>query len=661
MAHWVPFTLWWNDHLPVDISFVFEGERPAGKHGFLTVQGDHFAFEDGAPGRFWGTNFNSGANFPSRADSEMVARRLAKFGLNLVRLHQMDAEWSTPNLFEVNRAVPKNSTRSLDPGSLDRLDYMIFCLKQQGIYIYLDLLTYRQFREGDGAAAYEQLPQAAKPYLYFDPHLIELQKEFNQQLWTHTNPYTGLAYKDDPCIVLTELVNEADFFTHKVTLEPYRSRFEALYRQWAAAAGVTLGPGPVDFTRPDPPMSRFFVEVMANYNREMASHLRGLGVKIPITGTNWTTTLGAAAAQQEMDFCDSHVYWNYPWSEPPGTVTSRPMVAELTNDYPFLAMMRLEGKPFFVSEWDHAYPAVYRAESVLPLAAVACLQNWGGAAIHTYRYGTWTPENRLAGASSAINGVVYRNFFDAFNDPAKFGLFYHAALIMRRGDVQPARGKAALVVEDRDDWRLKETADLPGLAGLPEIQQVGMVLPGQAVQSQQTLPAAQPHVTGADSEIVSDTSQLRRSWHDRLGLIDTPRSKAVYGFFSGKTVEMNGLIISVENDFGVVALSSLTDDPIERSPSILLTAIGRCENSHALYTPDRSRLLKAGDAPMLIEVVEATVKLRTDRPHMQVMVISEHGELARKLPTTYQDGVLSFEIGRQPEWVPSSMVYLLRG
>ena len=94
----VSFTLPWDD-VPIDLSYIFADEKPAGKHGFLTVKDGKFAFEDGTPARFWGTNFNSGANFPSHEYSEIVAKRLAKTGLNIVRFHQLDGDWSTPNLF----------------------------------------------------------------------------------------------------------------------------------------------------------------------------------------------------------------------------------------------------------------------------------------------------------------------------------------------------------------------------------------------------------------------------------------------------------------------------------------------------------------------------------------------------------------------------------
>jgi hypothetical protein len=53
------------DDMPIDISHIFENEKPAGKHGFMTVQGNKFVFENGTEMKFWGTNFNSGANFPS--------------------------------------------------------------------------------------------------------------------------------------------------------------------------------------------------------------------------------------------------------------------------------------------------------------------------------------------------------------------------------------------------------------------------------------------------------------------------------------------------------------------------------------------------------------------------------------------------------------------
>jgi hypothetical protein len=86
----IPYTLPWDD-MPIDLSFIYAKEKPAGIHGFLRVEGDRFVFEDGTEGKFWGTNFNSAQNFPAHDHSVKVAKRLAKIGVNIVRFHQLDA------------------------------------------------------------------------------------------------------------------------------------------------------------------------------------------------------------------------------------------------------------------------------------------------------------------------------------------------------------------------------------------------------------------------------------------------------------------------------------------------------------------------------------------------------------------------------------------
>lgn len=659
---WRPFTLSWDDNLPLDLSFVFDAEKPAGKHGFLGVKGERMVFEDGTEARFWGTCFNSGANFPSHDYSEMVARRLAKFGVNMMRTHQMDSEWATPNIFQFNRNKPKDNTRSLDAESLERLDYLIYCLKQEGIYIYLDLLTYRQFRPGDGVDAVDSLGQAAKPYMYFDPRLIELQKEFNRDLWCHTNPYTKLAYKDDPAIALSELVNEADFFAQPPVLEPYRSRLEQRYRAWAAENGVTLPAGKIDFTARTAPMGRFFVEVQTAYYREMIAHLRDIGVRVPIAGTNWPITLGVLASQRAGDFTDGHAYWNFPtWEHPDGCKT-RPMVGAADNIFHQLSFERVLDKPYFVSEWDHSWPDEWRAESPLLYAAMAAFQGWTGVTIHTYRYATRAPVDSIGGGASTINGIPYRNHFDTFNDPAKFGLFYQAALIHRRGDVSPARESVAVTVpESTEGWELLPPAKVPALATISERHRVGVVVPGAPVEADHRLPFDQAAIDEAAGEVKSDTGELYRNWQKRYGTIDTPRTKVAYGFLGevGK-VALDGLELEVTTDFATVALSSLTDEATSKSDTLLLTAVGRCQNTGEEFDETRTRQLSFGHGPILIEPIQAKVRLRTERPNLKVWVISDKAEVVTRLPATYEDGVLSFEIGPQPYYNPSTMYYFIR-
>jgi len=81
-----------------------------------------------------------------------------------------------------------------------------------------------------------------------------------------------------------------------------------------------------------------------------------------------------------------------------------------------------------------------------------------------------------------------------------------------------------------------------------------------------------------------------------------PRTKAVYGFVgaAGK-IALKGFELEVSTDFATVCLSSLTDDPIEQSESLLLSAIGRCDNTDVRYSEDGLRQLSFGCPPVLIE------------------------------------------------------------
>jgi hypothetical protein len=657
----IPFTLPWDD-APVDLSFLFEKEKPAGKHGFLQVRAGRMAFEDGATGRFWGTNFNSAANFPPHSHSEKVARRLAKFGVNLVRFHQMDGDWSTPNIFQFSKGPRLADTRHLDPVSMDRLDYLIHCLKREGIYIYMDLLTYRRFRSGDGVAAADQLWDAARPYSNFDPRLIELQKEFNEQLWTHVNPFTGLAYKDDPAIVMTELANENELLSlgmNRNLVEPYRSQLESRYLAWAKPRGIPSPATPVDFAGSDASVITFLSELQRAYYQEMYRHLRQLGVRIPITGTNWCQGgMSSLETQLVTDFTDSHVYW-YSWgcwTPTEKRFLNRSMLGERDPILAALSGYRVLDKPFFASEWDDPWPNEWRAESPLQLAAVACLQGWAGTAIHTYRYDCREHVNQIAApiTSDALSGVPYRGgVFDTFNDPAKFGLFYHAALMMRRGDVREPDIGTEIVLTGllHDDTTgalegLIHPAHVPALLGASEVCKVGMRLPGSAACGARQAPMNEPIVPKDATEIRSETGELYRNLAKRYGIIDTPRTKVAYGFLGALgAVAMKGLTVKVDTDFAVIALSSLCDEDTAHSNNLLLTAVGRADNTGAEYNSDHTLQLKLGHGPIQIEVIEATLELETDIPGLKVWSISEAGFQVGPVPATYGAGKIRFTIG----------------
>ena len=66
--------------------------------------------------------------------------------------------------------------------------------------------------------------------------------------------------------------------------------------------------------------------------------------------------------------------------------------------------------------------------------------------------------------------------------------------------------------------------------------------------------------------------------------------------------------------------------------------------------------MKEGRAPILIDVIEAEIKLKTDKENMLIWSVDSDGYLTGIIPSEYKDGCLQFTIGNEFE----SMYYLIQ-
>ncbi len=202
-------------------------DPPAGKHGFVRVENGHFATDAGRI-RFWATNLCFEACFPEKEEAERLAKRLASLGINCVRMHHMD-----------NRHIWGKSPNKLtiDPAMLDKLDYLIFQLKQHGIYTNINLHVSREFGPAEGFPRVEGLPNYDKGLDNFEPQMIEYQRAYARDLLTHVNPYTGTAYVNEPAVAMVEINNENAAFDEyrKGALDDLPEPYAALFRKlWNA-------------------------------------------------------------------------------------------------------------------------------------------------------------------------------------------------------------------------------------------------------------------------------------------------------------------------------------------------------------------------------------------------------------------------------------------
>src|SRR5262245_1264311 len=95
---WFSFSIPGFDAAPTPIDLSFLNTKPAGKDGFLRVQDGVIRDGAGQRVRLFGFNFSGEASFPPKTDAPKIAARLAKLGVNIVRLHHMDYTWGPGSL-----------------------------------------------------------------------------------------------------------------------------------------------------------------------------------------------------------------------------------------------------------------------------------------------------------------------------------------------------------------------------------------------------------------------------------------------------------------------------------------------------------------------------------------------------------------------------------
>lgn len=405
---WYPFVL--AEHLnpdsPANMGKLVL-DPPAGKHGFCKVKNGHFYFEDGTRAKFWGTNLCFNACFPTKEQAELIADRLAFFGFNAVRFTHMDFYFEPKGIFEDTcpncKDTQMKKTTKLSERQLAKLDYFIYQLKLKGIYVDVNLLVRRHFTLADGVIDADKLDGGAKPVSLFDPKLIELQKQYARDLFTHYNPYTKLRYCDDPTIALVEITNENSL------LAANRKTIPLFYRQELdAMKQLRLG---------NNTLIESYSEIQKNYFEEMIGFLKKeLNIRIPVTGIGGIQSKQDITTQESSDYIDKHAYWDHPkfpnklWDKYDFTLqNSSPLedknqgiIAKITDSQP-------SSKAYTISEWDHCYPNQYTYETPVFLAATAANKNWDGLFHFAFSHG-WDIRPRMDFIS---------NFFDSIANSQK--------------------------------------------------------------------------------------------------------------------------------------------------------------------------------------------------------------------------------------------------
>ena len=636
-ADWKPFAFDKEVEPGSALDFSFLLDAPAGKYGHVTASGENFSFER-APERtirFLGTNFCWGTVAPERSVAEQVARRLAAYGYNAVRFHHFDSM-----LFGGADGT------EMQPQMLDRMDYFIYCLKQQGIYVTLDLHTTRKLT----AAQLKSVPEGATGYgtlklllALRHPETYGNFRKLVRNFLNHRNPYTGLAWKEEPAIATINLINEGNlaYWINVSNSRTGRELYRKRYREFCAGQKLE---GVEEFVR----KRRFEIAMERELFADLKKLVRDeLKCRILLCNMNMHVAPHLAEIRQDYDYVDVHSYFNPPHGPLPHRfITASSITMPDALPPTAVSRARLAGKPLTCTEYNWAFPDLFRAHSGVLMGAYCALQNINGI---------WRFDYACPTADLTRDAMLHT--FETNSDPMALFSDRIAALMLLRGDVAAAPG----VVKVRTGsftCRLPEAKE----PGNPEELQLGLLslitrvaLTGD--REAELCFSGDPEEKGkirlddrecfrklklrgllgdgfrsADGTLFrSATGELELDSRHGVFRAVTPRTEVLTGQKDGRLSGRN-LSAEIAGGSAVVAAASLDGAPLNQSGRIVLFHLTNALNTGTAFNNDRmDRHVSRGGLPKLIRSGTAEVVLRHDPGEAEVFALSFSGKRLRRV------------------------------
>lgn len=380
----------------------------------------------------------------------------------------------------------------------------------------------------------------------------------------------------------------------------------------------------------------FIMDLEHKYTQGLYRYLKqDLGLHAAVVDTQASYGgLGGIWRESQLDYIDMHAYWQHPsfpgrpWDPTNWFIANTPMTDALGRDnLTRLAMFRVAGKAFTVSEYNHPAPNDYRAECMPMIAAFAAFQDWDG--IFEFDYGS-TPTDWT---NARING-----YFQMVTDPAKLAFFPVAANLFRRGDVQAGREEVRLQVPRNQVLELVTTHqnDVGGIydkAGIPRTAAVMNRMALEFVDDGELRATAKyddkPHtgvVTSETGEITWRSDENKQNWF----IVDTPKTAVVLGRvgLEGTTLKLHNMTLQpgkTETGWAAFALTSMDDLPLTASKRILVVCMSKVENQGMGWDENRRTVSnKWGTGPTIAEGVGLNLTF-PGRPELRAFALDGAG------------------------------------
>ncbi|MDP2313957.1 MAG: hypothetical protein Q8P41_13705 [Pseudomonadota bacterium] len=643
-SSWYPFVPAWNVTGPIPQALPVEG--PVGKHGFVKQGADgHLVFEDGTPARFWGINIVGGPAFPPKEDAEAYAQTLARLGFNLVRLHHIDTD--APNgVLNPKRGQPGQP--ELDAEQLDRLDFFVSKLREQGLYLFLEVATARNFTAADGVPDWAPgVPSGHKLSTMFVPGWTARYDEWFRTFWGRTNPYTKLRMADDPMVVTLELSNEHSLLAnwgfgienlppaHLAALDArwnewLRKRYPddaAVAAAWSGSAhpglwgGESLAAGTLAREPRYPPsfdrwparrtadLYAFYAEVEDGWYRHLEREAKTLGFRAPIVPSISYDLPHIQVIRDAWRYSDTHFEWDYMHDN---TTTGH---SALATPEAFLGRLStaVEGHTVSISELGHPGPNPYRAEGAFLWASLASLQDWDMVVWFSWADSAFTREVKTLAHWAELRTA-----------PVLLAQMPAASSAFRGGWIPRAPGELPLHVSG-PVARL-ESGDADLVRRPANFQPWGLLDAATALRQRVRTSFAK-----TPPEVVPGAPAAGMGWWADPGLlfIDQPTLQVRVGppeaadRFGDGIRALSKLEVALDG-WAAVSLASADGAPLARCTSALLTIGTQQEASHMAFSARDTIVASLGVGPVRVRPAVGAVRFAWPRKPT-VTVLGEDG------------------------------------
>ncbi|RZZ83015.1 hypothetical protein [Pseudoxanthomonas winnipegensis] len=391
----------------VDFSYL---NRPLTAGDRLRACGEALCTQEGAtPVRLFGVNVGFEAALRDADEAERLVTDLRALGVNLIRLHALDA---IADGERVDGLLTGDPFPTLDPVAIQRLRGLLERCRQAGIYVDLNLHVRYAFRPSiDGTLAVDdepEWPNQSKPLLRIDPAAARLQARYAQAL------LTALQGAGEPALAIVEIDNESslvyawmDGSLARVVQGAPLKVFLDVWRQWLQTHGAGHDIDASQLPRlddADETTAALFLEFLADqdagYNTRIAQAIAGAAPAALTIGTQMNFSgLGGMRALAGMDLRDGHFYvdhYRFPgtqWQWDDWRIGDTSALAQGLAPLLGAAFYRVYGAPFLITEFNQPWPNRNAAEILPETAVLASLQGWAGLAYYDYahRRGSQTP------------------------------------------------------------------------------------------------------------------------------------------------------------------------------------------------------------------------------------------------------------------------------